>query len=268
MFKFDAAQNRRHELGNANLSGGGQLVQAMRAFGYRSAFVMCVNSYHKVLQTEKERRPRRIKLSPNALYVLDQACWQSMMANLRAILECDPKDALGAGAIAALLRSGDARSDLCNYLDSLPHTDKMVDLEARERYLDYIQNYCAILADQQFPIAAGAHPLVEKVALVRRAATKSVMHSTLDDFKLYGHDLQDVVLAVIVVAFAIQAVMGDAAVDGDLAAIERASLDGAASLLGVETDTEPHFSIAIRGFMPAWVSLGQEFPDVGTMRRG
>lgn len=258
MFQFERALNRRHELSNANLSGKGQLVQALRWFVHRAGLVMAINSHFKVLNTELDKASSRLQLSANTAFVLHQVYFEALIVNLRAMLE-PAVDSLGVGSVASLLAQPTVRAGLHVYLDDRPQPWVMPDIVSRDKYLDYVQRYTEILADQQFPISVNAHPLVEKVSLIRRLANKRVAHATLDDYKLYGSDLQDVVLAVLAVAAAVDAVVGDAGTQDPLQ-FEHVALEGIDGLLGIKSDTAPHTANAIRGFLPMWIESGQEFP--------
>ncbi len=263
MYEFERARNRRHELGDANLKPVEQLMLAMRFFVGRAGVVLAVNSHFKILETEIQRFPTRLNMSVTTVAVLQESYWQTIMVNLRAMLESNP-GSIGIGAIAKLLERGEPRNGFCELLEK---ASRRVTTEPSERdaFLDYIHRYAAILSTRSVPVPPTAHPLVEKAELVRRTATKRVAHATIDGFKLYGSDMQDVIIAVIVLGEAMNQVMGDAGSE-DLLPIEHAALVGGAQLLGLETDTAPHLLNSIRGFMPMWVHSDREFPTVAEMQ--
>lgn len=262
MFEFEPAKNRRNDLGNATLQPVERLVLGMRWFVGRAGVVLAVNSHYKILQTERERIPSRLNHSIVTIAVLELCYWETLIVNLRAMLETK-LDSLGIGPIAALLEPGAARDEFCGMLEKTARR-KVLDAADRDAYLDYIQRYSKILSTRKFPVPLNAHPLIEKTELVRRAASKRVTHASVDAYALYGSDLQDLVLAVLVLAEAMDQVMGEAGSE-ELLPIEHAALVGGAQLLQVDTDTVPHTLNTIRGFLPMWVHSDHEFPSMADM---
>jgi hypothetical protein len=153
-----------------------------------------------------------------------------------------------------------AREGLERYLADGSHCRAMNDVEERGRYFAYLQRYAAIMAPPK-GAEMPAHPLAAKVDLIRRMTNKSIAHSTLDNYALGGDDLSEVVLASVIIACAIESAIGDAAVSSDFAAIESSGYIAAGGILGVEVDSSPYNVRMIKGFLPAWVASGEEFPE-------
>lgn len=137
----------------------------------------------------------------------------------------------------------------------------MADAAVRDSYLDYVQRYCGLMSASAQASTVNDHPLSAKTELVRRMANKSIAHSTLDDYKLGGYDLDDVAVATVAIACAIEAVVGEDAISHDLAVIESPGYRAAGLLLHVDVDQESYIVNMIRGFLPGWVKFGTEFPS-------
>jgi hypothetical protein len=187
-----------------------------------------------------------------------RAFLHSVILEARALHDRDG-GSLGSCQIAKGLGDPVAREGLRKYLAEYPHGRVMQDVEQRDRYLDYLQRYCSVMAPPK-SAKLPDHPLAAKAQLVRRMANKAVAHSTLDDYTLGGEDLADVVIASVVIACAIEAAVGDAAIQNDFAAIELSGYRAAGHLLHVEVDQSSYNVNMVRGFLPVWVQSGIEFP--------
>lgn len=198
--------------------------------------------------------------------MLRRAFLHSVILETRALHDRDNRS-LGSRQIAERLADPTAREGLHKYLADYPQGRVMQDVEQRNLYLDYVQRYCGFMAPHKGS-AMPDHPLSIKAELVRRMANKSVAHSTLDDYMLGGEDLGDVVIASIVIACAIEAAVGDAAIPNDFAVVESSGYRAASHLLHVEVNPNPYNINMVRGFLPGWIKFGTEFPNYpGDFRR-
>jgi hypothetical protein len=213
---------------------------------------------HVTIETEAKTPASTRPLSPDALFMLRRAFLYSVILEARALHDRDGRS-LGSCQIAKGLGDPVAREGLRKYLAEYPQGRVMQDVEQRDRYLDYVQRYCSVMGPPK-RARLPDHPLAAKVELVRRMANKAVAHSTLDDYTLGGEDLADVVIASMVVACAIEAAVGDAAIPRDFADIESSGYRAAGYLLHVEADPSSYNVNMIRGFLPVWVQSGIEFP--------
>lgn len=137
----------------------------------------------------------------------------------------------------------------------------MRDLEQRTKYVNYIEKYCTLMSAAPAASTLRAHPLSAKMQLVHQMSNKAVAHSTLDSYLLNGADLDDVVIATVTIACAIEAALGDAAANNDMALIETCGYKAAAAILQIEVDSSPYKVNMIREFLPKWVESQSEFPD-------
>lgn len=266
MLLFDPPRHDPTTFTNADLDPVGGLVQSLRWYNSRASLLLYFWGMHVTIETEAKKPASARPLSSDALYMLRRAFLHSVILETRALHDRDGRS-LGSCQIAKRLADPGARAGLHKYLADYPQGGVMQDVEQRERYLDYVQRYSFVMGPPKGrPLPE--HPLAVKVELVRRMANKAVAHSTLDDYTLGGEDLADVVIASVVVACAIEAAVGDAATANDFAAIESSGYRAAGHLLHVEADAAPYNVKMIRGFLPAWVKFGGEFPSYpGDFRR-
>jgi hypothetical protein len=215
---------------------------------------------HEEFETEAHS-PRSAKSLPaDAMYMLRRALLHSVILEIRALHDRDPKS-LGSKQLAEKLSIPDTRSDFFDFLNEGSYDHVMQDEFQREIYLDYIKKYAGLMSAPNGKSKLYHHPLSSKTQLIRRMANKAVAHSTLDDYKLSGEDIADVVLASLTIACAIQAATGDASISKDLALVEKSGHEAAGLLLHVEVDSEPHHINMIRSFLPTWVGSGLEYPN-------
>lgn len=258
MLSFDPPRHDPSSFVNADLGAVGGLVQSLRWFNNRASLLLYSWSMHQTIETEALKKTSSRLLSEDAFNMLRRALLYSVLLEVRALHDRDGRS-LGSRQIAERLADSVSREGLHKYLAENPQDRVMQDIERRNLYLDYIQRYCGLMAPSK-TMPLPNHVLSTKVALVHRMTNKTVAHSTLDDYTLGGEDLSDVVVATIVIACAIEAVMGDAAISYDFAEVESAGFRAAADLLHVDADSNPYTVNMIRGFLPDWVMFGQEFP--------
>jgi hypothetical protein len=259
MLRFEPPRHNPSSFTNADLDPVGGLVQSLRWFSSRASLLLYFWGMHETIETEAKKNASARPLSSDALYMLRRTFLYSVILEARALHDRDGRS-LGSCQIAKRLADPVAREGLHKYLADFPQGRVMQDVEQRNRYLDYVQRYCAITAPTK-GAALPDHPLSTKVELVRRMANKAVAHSTLDDYTLGGEDLSDVVIASIVIACAIEAAVGNAAISNDFAVIESSGYRAAGHLLQVDVDSVPYNVNMIRGFLPGWVEFGTEFPN-------
>jgi hypothetical protein len=260
MLRFEPPRHDPARFTNADLGAVGGLVQSLRWFNSRASILLYCWGMHETNETEALKKASTRPLLEDTMFMLRRSILYSVILEVRALHDRDGKS---LGSRQAFERLGDpiAREGLHSYLRDHPQGRVMQDVAMRDRYLDYVQRYCGLMSA---PVAASTtsdHPLSAKVELVRRMANKSVAHSTLDDYILGGEDLSDVVIATTVIACAIEAAIGDAAISNDLAIVESAGYRAAGQLLHVDVDHSPYNVSMIRAFLPDWIKSGCEFPN-------
>lgn len=245
---------------DSDLGDLGGLVQSLRWFVSRSSLLIYFWSMHSAVEAEAQSPRSARPLPPHATYMLRRALLHSVILEIRALHDRNPKS-LGSRQLADKLNLVSARADFNQFLTKNPHQRMMEDETRRDAYLDYVKRYAEIMSASDGKSTIQHHPLSSKTQLIRRMANKAVAHSTLDDYELGGNDIGDVVLGSLTIACAIEAAVGDVAISNDLARVETSGFEAAAMLLHTQVDSEPHQINMIRGFLPTWVSSGIEFPN-------
>lgn len=259
MLLFNPARHKISEMREAQLSGRDLLIQALRGFTCRASILICAWSQHQIITREYKKKSDRIDIEPATFFLLDRVYLNTVVLECRALLD-RRADAFGVRTVAEALADPGAIEGLHKYLADYPQGRMCLDRNQRDLLLDYARKYCSILATPEKKAADANHPLVMKAELVRRMANKDIAHISVDDYKLSGEDLGDVVLSLIVVASAIEAAIGDGGCPSDYALVERLAFRGVAKLLGVQTSEEPHTINMVRSFLPLWIDSGMEFP--------
>lgn len=261
MLQFSPAATNYATQPNASLEPVVHLVQAMRGFICRFTIVLYAYRQMELLGPAHGTRAGALTNQPTMHWFMAHVFTRGLVVDLRAMVE-DDKKSLGAGAIAHGLMKPDVRAGLCTYLDTCSAERRITDPVAREKYLDYIAKYAAVLATRP-KTGDTPSPLVAKTEIIRRWANKAIAHLTLDHYEVHGDDLRDVVFAVACVASAIEKVMGIAGSDTDLVVCEESAMSGGTALFGA---SEPvAFMPDIRSIVEISILTGAEVLLPGTI---
>ncbi len=259
MFKFPPAATDYFKQTDTVLDGRTKLVQALRGFVCRFTILLYNYKQWRYVQAKLHEQGSSMDKDQGVMYwFLDHTLRDSAVIHLRSLCDSNIKS-LGARSIADGLNDPVVRAGLCAYLDAGSHARSMTDAVQRERYLDYIAKYMRLLSSNA-KAGQSSHDIVMKVSLIRRWANKTIAHPTLDDYKVDSDDLLHIFLVVAVLATAIEAVMGDAAVDNDLQVCGEQAERGSAVLLGSPGTIGTKYIQTFRELLPEWVHSGKEFP--------
>lgn len=261
MLHFQPAATNPASQPDADLEPVTHLVQAMRGFICR--FTVMLYGYRQIelLGAVNGHSAGALANQPVMRWFMDHAFTRGVVLDLRAMVE-DNKKSLGAGAIAHGLMIPNVRAGLCTYLDKCSPERRVTDPTEREKYLDYVAKYAALLATRPKK-SATVPPLVAKTELIRRWANKAIAHITLDHYEVHGDDLRDVVIATACVASAIERIMGNAGCDTDLLICEQNAISDGQALLGLSAPVV-NFMPDIRSIMDLSIQTGTEISLPGT----
>ncbi|MDQ3287940.1 MAG: hypothetical protein M3Q42_06700 [Pseudomonadota bacterium] len=260
MLKFSAAQHDPRTFAKCNLSPLESLALSLRWFASRAALLTASHAYHAVIQTELKALKSSRPLPADAMFVLNHVFHQHVILEARALLDRS-KDSFGVAYVATHLAMPEALEGLISMIEQPVSRRGGDDRDRQIAYLSYIERYCRILAVKRDALSDVSHPLSTKAELVRHMGNKAVAHTNLDTYVLDGRDLDDVVIALQVIAVAIGEALGDVACGDDYqATVESGSFRGAGLLLHVDVDAQPFQTNMIRGLLPEWVKSGREFP--------
>lgn len=260
MLKFGAAHHDPRAFSKSNIAPVESLVQSLRWFASRGALLTASHAYHAVIQTELKALKSSRPLPADAMFVLHHVFHQQVILEARALLDRS-RDSFGVACVASHLAMPEALEGLLAMIERSAPRQGADDRDRQIAYLKYIERYCSILAVKRDALSDASHPLSTKAELVRHMGNKVVAHTSIDTYFLDGRDLDDVVLALQVIAVAIGEALGDVACGDDYqATVESGSFRGAGLLLHVDVDAQPFQTNMIRGLLRDWVRSGREFP--------
>lgn len=216
----------------SSLNDEEKTVHSLRGFACVAS--MLLPAYHlffAAIEVGEKIAARRGYPSLILQIFLSESMLNQLLVQIRRLYDPNP-GSLGGGLLASLLAQPEIRSLMIKRASDRD-CKTSIDSAWAESHLRFVQARCSLqLVNHVQNLPADAPMTQVQAHLARRAANKRAAHMTLDDYGVTLSDIKDLVFNAMLIARAIQRVMGDDTYTGNYEEVDRGAYEAAAQVFG------------------------------------